>query len=146
MKKYDFDPILGLYAVACANKIDFSVGDEPYWLPFHLNGSMVYNLRAFKDPERTTFTHSAVFVRLWNEFCDDEMGVGFVQAALELYLRDGTGLFQIPSIAELSQFAAFLEVNNGSGAGLRCMSGGDGDLSDPNPPSQLLRRRCRCES
>lgn len=49
MKKYDVDPLLGLFALARENKIDFSVLDEPGWFPFNFEYSLVYSLNEIKD-------------------------------------------------------------------------------------------------
>lgn len=58
------------------------------------------------------------------------MCVVFAQAALERYLRDGTGLFRIRSLAEQSQFAVLLRANNSGSAGRSGVRSGEEKVSD----------------
>lgn len=74
MEVYDLDPILGLLALPHANDIDFSVTDEPDWFPFNIEGSFVYDQRAFPDSKRSATTHLAVPARYRNEWRDDVIG------------------------------------------------------------------------
>lgn len=49
-----------------------------------------------------------VLERYRDEWRDDEMGAAFAQGALDRFRHSGTDLFQLPSIADQSQFVALL--------------------------------------
>lgn len=63
MEEYYVDPVRGLLELACSNEPDFGVADEPGWFPFNFEDNVVYDLRAFGDPVRSTVTHPPVSVR-----------------------------------------------------------------------------------
>lgn len=79
MKKYDVDPVLGVLALAHANKIDFSFTEKSGWFTCNFEISIVYDLRALKDPGRSIFTYPAVPVCYSVEYCEDVMGVASAQ-------------------------------------------------------------------
>lgn len=57
MKKYDVDPVIGLFALARANEIDIGVADEPVWFPFNFEDRIVCDPGAFEDPGHSIVMH-----------------------------------------------------------------------------------------
>lgn len=100
MEEYDVDLVLGGLALVRASEIDFGVAEKPVWFPFNSEDGIVYDPRTFKDPGRSVITHHSIPVQNQDEWRDKEMAVAFAQAALDHYLRDGTDLFHISSLAE----------------------------------------------
>lgn len=79
-EEYDVVSVLGLLALASENEIDFGVAIEPGWFPFNCVKSIVYDLRAFEDPEPSANTRPTVPMRYQDELRDDGMGATLTQA------------------------------------------------------------------
>lgn len=78
----------------------------------------------------SAITYPAVPLSYRNEWRNNVMGVALAHMALHRYSRNGTGLFQIPSIAETSQFVSLPRLNNSSIAGPTGVRSGNDKVSD----------------
>lgn len=68
----------------------------------------MFNLSAFEVLGRSATMPLAFPVSYRDEWRDDVMAVAIAQTTIDRYSRDGTSLFQIPSLAKQLHFEASL--------------------------------------
>lgn len=84
----------------------------------------MYDLWVLEDPEISDITHSGVLVCHRDEWRENGNGAAFSQTVSDQYNRDGTDLFHIPIVADISRFVALLKVKNIGDTGISGVSSG----------------------